>query len=156
MPACARNETQRAVTSVVGERDVVQVEMRVLRLERAPAAVEHAAAVRLHPDDPFAGARDRLGIGGLVIPVQQHRHHGGVVHVGVVRVFVLERPTARPQAGTTHRPVAGNVQNLTIRQPAAGVIVRDARLRHGVAGERGVPNRRQTGLAVGTGFVYNQ
>ena len=46
--------------------------------------------------------------------------HGGVVHVRVVRVGVLERPAAGPQSGPAHRPVADHVEDLPLAQPGAG------------------------------------
>ena len=97
---------------MIGERNVIEVEMGVLRLERAPAAVEAAAAIRLHADDPLARPVDRVRIGRIAVAVQQHADDGGIVHIRVMRVFILKRPAARPQPGAAHRPVAGNVQDL--------------------------------------------
>ena len=101
-------------SAMIGERDVVQIEMRVLRLERAPAAVG-----RLHADDPFACPRDRLGMRRIAVAMQQHADHRRVVDIRVVRIGVLERPPARPQPGPAHRPVADHVQDLPLAQPGA-------------------------------------
>ena len=92
----------------------------------------------------IASACDRIAI-----PVQQHADYGGVVHIGIVRVVVLEGPAAGTQTGAAHRPVADDVGNLQWPQPVAGGIGRNASLSQGVAGETGVPDRRQTRLAVG-------
>ena len=99
---------------MVGERDVVQVEMRVLRLERAPATVG-----RLHADDPFARPLDRLEMRQIAIAMQQHADDGGVIDIGVMRIGILECPAARPQSWPTHRPVADHIQDLPLAQPRA-------------------------------------
>src|SRR6185312_16943423 len=82
-----RRVEQRAV---IGERDVVQGIMRVVGVERAPAAV-----LALHADDPLAGAVDRLAVARAVEAVEREADRGGVVDIGVMRVLVLEGPAAR-------------------------------------------------------------
>jgi hypothetical protein len=140
---------------VVGERDVVQVMVRVVGLERAPAA-----AAALHADDPFAGAGD-----GGVVPVRhgprfevrravhRHRHDGRVVDVGIAGVFVLECPAARTHAGPARRPVAGRVEDLQRQQPVEAASRRvdgrgHARFQQRMAHQRRVPHGRQAGLAI--------
>ncbi len=44
---------------MVGERNVVEMEMRVVRVEGAPAAV-----AALHAERPFLRPRQILGVGG--------------------------------------------------------------------------------------------
>ena len=129
---------------MIGKRDVVEIKVRVLRIERAPAAVGG-----LHADDPVARTSNRIGVGGVTVPVQQHADHSGVVDIGVVRVFVLECPAARREAGPSHAPVARDVVDLPLDKPGAGAIGLDARLGQRVSGQAGVPDRRQAGLAPG-------
>ena len=87
---------------MVGKGDVVEVEVGVLRLERAPAAVQFAAS-----DDcmPMIHSRARSiawAHAGIAVAMQQHADHGGVVHIRIVRVGVLERPAAGAQSSPAH------------------------------------------------------
>ena len=133
---------------MIRERNVIEVEMRVLRLERAPAAVEFSAAPGLHADDPFAGAGDGLAVRRIAAAMQEHGDDGGIVHIGIMRVFVLERPSARPQTGTADSPIAGEGGDLFFQQPLAGGLDVPSGLDHRMTGEAGVPDGRQAGLAV--------
>ena len=85
--------------------------------------------------------------------MQQHGDHGGVVHVRIVRVGVLERPTAGGSLRAEPGPVAFEVGDLTLGQPVArggaGGRARSLGFHDGMAGERGVPDRGQARLAVG-------
>ena len=138
-----RRIQQRAV---IGERDVVQVEMRVLRLERAPAAVGG-----LHADDPLARSRDRLGI------TRDRRCDAAACR----RPRCRRRPgNADWRTGTPSRPAAARAAAPPSRRPRRGsarsrsqahaACVSRAGLGHRVAGQPGVPDRRQAGLAIGT------
>ncbi len=141
----ARRVEQRAV---IGERDVIEIEMHVVGVERAPPAV-----AALHAEDPFLGAVDRLAVAGPVEAVERQGNRGGVVEIGVMRVGVLERPAARPQPGTGRGPVADRVEHLLVGEPVDRAADRRrkprvADLHQRVAGERAVPHRREAGLAV--------
>ncbi len=137
---------------MVGERNVVQVVLRVFRLERTPAAV-----AALHADHPFArpryGFAIDLGMRERRRAMHGHDHHRRVVDVRVVVVVVLECPTARPHIRTARNPVAAHVENLQRtqpREPALGGLLgmRLASFEQRVRHERGVPDRRQTRLAI--------
>ena len=144
--------------AVVGEGDVVQVELGVFRFECAPAAV-----AALHADDPGSGALDGVRVGGVAVAVQQHADDGGVVHVGVVGVVVLERPAAGLDIGAADSPVAFQVEDLAFGQPGAGGLHGFGGQRgavggfgHGVAGQAGIPDWRDAGLAIGFGAVIDE
>ena len=141
---------------MIGERNVIEIMIGVVGVESGPCAVSALQSL-----DPFARARDRLGMSvrgaahaAAIGAVHRHRHHGGVVGVGIMRVGVLERPAARPDVRTPGGPVALDVEDLERLEP---VERRPHRLGAGVAagfeqrvgGERGVPDRRQAGLAIG-------
>src|SRR6185436_16351838 len=94
-------------------------------IERTPAAV-----LALHAKDPFARARDRLAVASLTFQIlgaiHRHRDHGSV----------------------------GDVENLLLPEPFKALV--DLRQRalaayfqKRMAGEPGVPDRREAGLAVG-------
>ena len=108
-----RRIEQRAV---IGERDVVEIVIFVVGVERAPGAV-----LALHADDPFARARDRgvvvLAAGQVLHAVHRHGDDGGVVDVGIMRVGVLEGPAARADVGPPRDPVAADVEDLLRHQP---------------------------------------
>src|SRR5208282_380552 len=115
------------------------------------------AALTLQSLDPFARARDRLGmsVGARaqappIRAVHRHRHYGGVVEVGIMRVGVLEGPAARPNIRTSRGPIALHVEDLErlepIERPYRGGPRVAARLHQRVSGERGVPDRRQARL----------
>ena len=80
---------------MVGERNIVEVVVAVIDVERAPAAIP-----ALHALDPFAPSRDRavetIRAGRLLGAIHRHHDDGGVVEIGIVRVGVLEGPSARP------------------------------------------------------------
>ena len=60
------------------------------------------------------GAR---GQAAAIRAVHRHRHDGGVVEIGIMRVGVLEGPAARPDVGTPSGPVALHVEDLERLQP---------------------------------------
>ncbi len=71
-----------------------------------------------------------------------------------MRVGVLEGPAARPDVGTPSGPVALHVEDLERLEPVERRLYRrrprvPARLHQRMSGERGVPDRRKAGLAVG-------
>ncbi len=131
---------------VVGERDVVEVKMSVVGVERAPAAIP-----ALHPDHPGAGTLDRVRVGRIAIAVQQHPDHGGVVHIRVMIVVVLKSPAPRRRIRPRRRPVADRVGDLPLAKPGTcrihARVGGTLRLGHGMTRETRVPDRRQAGLA---------
>ena len=91
---------------MIGERNIVEVVVAVVGVERAPATVP-----RLQPDGPFGAARDRLVVprpDAATSAVERADDGGGVVKVRVVRVVVLERPAAGAQIGGIVGPVAAD------------------------------------------------
>ena len=111
-----RRIEQRAV---IGERNVVEVVVDIVGIERRPAAIAALQAL-----DPFDAARDGLIVGAAacagLAPRAVHRHDddGGVVEIGVVRIAVLERPAAGTHVGPPLAPVALRVELLQRFQPA--------------------------------------
>ena len=86
--------------------------------------------------------------------VQRTQDRGGVIDVRVVVVAVLEGPAAGTHAGPRSGPVADHIQDCrSAIQSSARRIVRrgprGARFHQGMAGQRGVPERRETRLDVG-------
>ncbi len=146
-----RRIEQRAV---VGERDVVEVVFEVVDVEGGPAAVAALQAL-----DPLAAARNRLHRSPwLPMParaVHRHHHHGGVVEIGIVVVVVLERPAARTDIGAfaAQSPLRSSTcLGFSQSRPCSIVSERclvAAGFRQRVAGQRGVPHRRDAGLAIG-------
>ena len=113
---------------------------RAMAGECASGALRHAAAI---------GA------------VHRHRHHRGVVGVGIMRIGVLERPAPGPNIRTSDRPVALDVEDLERRQPVERRPHRLAaslatRFQQRMGGERGIPDRRQAGLAIGLVLADNE
>ncbi len=138
---------------MVRERDVVEIVFKIVGIERRKAAV-----AALHALDPLAAARDRLVVFIAAIvaayPVHRHDHDSGIIEIGIVGVGVLERPSARPHVRTFHGPVTLENELLLRKQPVealAGVVqrLRPAGLEQRVTGQRGIPDRRYAGLAVG-------
>ena len=122
---------------MIGERDVVEIVVLVVGIERAPGAV-----LALHADDPFPRPGDRaaeVGLGAQALhAIHRHHHHGGVVDVRIVRIGVLERPAAGADIGPPRDPVAFDIQDLlaapAIRGPCAPASApgrRPLRARHG-------------------------
>ena len=101
-----RRIEQRAM---IGEGNVVEIVIGVVGIEGAPAAV-----AALHAHDPFRGSVDGAAIAGAVEAVERHRHHGGVVDIGIMRVGVLEGPAAGPHTRPPRRPVADDVEHLAL------------------------------------------
>ena len=141
---------------MVRKWDVIEVVELVVGIERAPGAVP-----ALHAVDPFLGAGDRRAeiaarICAVLRAVHRHHHHRGVVDIGIVRIGVLERPAARPHVRPPRDPVALHVQNLLGHQPVqrlAGLRQRAfvTGFQERVAGEPGIPDRRDAGPRGGTG-----
>ena len=76
-------------------------------------------------------------------------------------VVVLERPAAGTHVGPLHRPVALDVQHLLRQQPVEALLGLPssrfaAGLEQRVAGQRGVPHRRDAGLAIGLVLADHQ
>ena len=148
-----RRIEQRAV---IGEGDVVEIVISVIGVERAPAAVAALQAL-----DPFARPRDRRRIMLPGCAIHRHDDDRGVVDVGIMRVGVLERPSARPHVRTPHRPVALDVEHLqrfqpfeTLQRGAFGLGA--AGFEQCMGDERGVPHRRDAGLAIGLVVMNNE
>ena len=113
----------------------------------------------LQADDPFRAAVDGLVVARAAASraraVHRHDHHGGVVEVGIVGVAVLEgpaagahvRPLARPSRPSRPAPAAAAASPgrapRRARRLARRVSIRAWR------DQRGVPHRRDAGLAVG-------
>ena len=130
---------------MVGEGDLVQVGVGVVDVKRRPTAV-----ARLHAEDPFRRALDRLGVARLAAPVHRPRDDRRVVDVGVVVVAELERPAAAAQLRPGQAPVPRLVEQLALAQPVeAAQHVRvghvPGRLLQREGGEPGVPGRRAAG-----------
>ncbi len=75
---------------MVGERNIVETVLGVFGIEGAPAAI-----LALHAQNPPRGTLDGATMATRIGSVQRHDDDGGVVHIRVVVVFVLERPAAR-------------------------------------------------------------
>ena len=136
---------------MIGERQIVEILLVVVGVERAPAA-----APALHPLDPFAATSDRFDIARAIVAggtVHRHHHDRGVVGVGIEIVGILKRPAAGPEPRALVGPIADDIEHLARAQPVEGaggapdrVVAAD--LEHGVRGERGVPDRRHARLAI--------
>ena len=145
---------------MIGERNIVEVQVVVVGIEGAPAAV-----ATLQAADPFTPAVDRrlepLVAKTALRPVHRHDHDGGVIEVGVMRVGILERPSAGTHVRPVGDPVAGQVEHLQGLQPVqsgSGAFDRwlGANLEQRLAHERGVPHRRHAGLAIGFVRLHDQ
>src|SRR2546425_10922704 len=101
--------------AVVGEGDVVEVQLVVVRVERGPATVsalhaeEPAEPALLGRSHPFEAAH----------LLERHQHHRAVVEVGIEVVGVLERPAARLYPPSPCLPVA-RYEDLAFEQPLGG------------------------------------
>ena len=120
----------------------------IVGIERAPATV-----AALHSLDPFQRSSDRFGEGRAICAIHRHGHDGGVVEVGIISVFILERPAAGAKAGALVGPVADDIEHLALAQPVerlsrSSLRILAADFEHRVRGERGVPHRRNARLAV--------
>ena len=147
-----RRVEQRAV---IGEGDVVEVVMGVVSIKGAPAA-----ALALHANGPVRRALDglvgarRRGAGGTAMAVHGQHHHGGVIHIGVMRVLVLEGPAARLEMRPLPGPVAAHLGDLAGQKPfdaAADRLLglRPAGLEQRMRHEGSVPDWREAGLDIG-------
>ncbi len=148
----ARRIEQRAV---IGEGDVVEIVVGVVDIEGSPAAI-----AALHADEPFRRAGDRFAIFRSVQPVERQCHHRSIVEIGVMRIGVLERPTAGPKPGPRHGPIAGEIGHLAAQQPFEAAPRRFARgtsgLEQGMRSKPGVPDRGEAGLAVAASRLQHQ
>ena len=137
---------------MVGERDVVEEFAGIVGIERAPAAV-----ARLQALDPFAGAGDRRVEGSrrafLLRALHAHDDDGGVVEIGIMRIGILEGPAAGPHSRALECPVALDRQLLQREQPIepalCGRDIAATGFEQRVGSQRGVPDRRNAGLAIG-------
>ena len=141
-----RGVEQRAV---IGERDVVQIVVRVVGIKRSPAAIS-----ALHPDDPLGRAINGPAIPCSVETVESKGDHGSVVKIRIIRVFVLKSPAAGSHFGAGRPPIPDPLQHLLglepIECPPDGRCeARVFDLHKRVTGEGGVPHRRKTRLAIG-------
>ena len=127
----------------VAERELVEPERLVVRVEGAPAA-----AARLHPGRPREAAVD--GVAPAVAAAQGERDHCGVVDVGIEIVLELEGPAAGRELGAAHGPVAAHGDLLVLeplgRAHERGVLGAETRVAQRQHGEAGVPDRRLAGL----------
>ncbi len=145
---------------MIGERNVVEIIFEIVDVEGGPAAI-----AALHALDPFAAAGDRdiifRALRGAPRAIHRHHHDGGVVEVGIIGVVVLEGPAAGANIRPLHRPVALDVQHLLRQQPVQPLFRRRQRLLaagfdQGMTGQRGVPHRRNAGLAIGLVLADHQ
>src|SRR5258708_25496155 len=139
---------------MVCKGNVVEVVLAVVRVEGSPTAVGTLKAL-----NPLAPSFDGLDIVAsdrriFVRAVEGHDDDGRVVEVGIVCVVVLECPPARPNAAPFFFPVSLDVEYLATLKPIESL--RNAKLRLAIAGlqqrvtsERGVPDGRNAGLAIG-------
>ncbi len=101
---------------MVGERDVVEVIIFVVGVEGAPGTI-----LALHPQNPFAGARQRSievpPPGQILQPIHRHGDDGGVIDVRIVRIGVLKGPAAGTKIGPSRDPVAAHVEDLFRGEP---------------------------------------
>ena len=129
---------------MIGERQIVEIVLVVIRIERAPAAI-----VTLQAFDPFAGAGYGLIVRAAAParrPVHRHDNNCGIVEVRVIVVVVLEGPAAWPDIGALVGPVPCDIEHLPRPQPverAVGAFHRRfaADFQHGMGGKRGIPDR---------------
>src|ERR1700730_15556632 len=133
---------------MIGEWDVVEVLMRVVRIECSPPTT-----ATLHSHNPFSRPLDRNADLACRCPIHCHHHNRGVVDIGVVRIGVLKGPAAGPDIRPTCRPITSEVEDLLGYEPLKRLPDRPAdallpNLEQGVAGQRSVPDRGYTGLAV--------
>ena len=147
--------------AMIGERNVVEVIIFVLGIERAPSPIG-----TLHSQNPCARRLNRL-TEIPVVPVHAlgavhcHHHDRRVVNVGIMGIRVLERPAAGIEMRSSRAPIALDVQNLSGGEP--GKTLADlvdgaigAGFQQGMTGEPGIPNRRHAGLAIGFVIVDDQ
>ena len=145
---------------MIGKRDIVEIIVFVIRIERAPSAV-----FALHPQNPFACHGNRRTEVALRVQalraIHRHHHHRRVVDIGIVRIGVLEGPAAGPDIGPPRDPIAFDIEDLLRRQPLQtfahlryGLIA--AALEQAVTGERRIPNRRNARLAIGLVLVHDE
>ena len=92
--------------AVVGERNVVEIVVFVVGVERAPAAVPALQVRGSIPARARSRGDDRSSASTLSRAIHRQRHHGGVVDVGIMRVGVLERPAAGAHMRPPRDPVA--------------------------------------------------
>ena len=93
--------------------------------------------------------------------IHRHHHDRGVVEVGIIGIVVLEGPAAGAHVRPLHRPVALDVQHLPRLQPVEALLGRRQRLlaaglEQRMTGQRGVPHRRDAGLAIGLVLADHQ
>ena len=87
--------------------------------------------------------------------------HCGIVEIRIEVIRELKRPSAAGEMGTSHAPVARFIEQLLGLQPierahrcgARGLVTG---FLHGEGGERGIPNRRDAGLAISAGGTHHQ
>ena len=86
--------------------------------------------------------------------VERHDDDGGIVEIGIMRVAILEGPATGADVGPALGPVALHLELLQWQQPVEPAERRRfgfgaAGFEQRVRGERGIPHRRDTGLAIG-------
>src|SRR5258706_13744965 len=98
---------------MIGKGNIVEIVVRVVCVEGAPAAISTLQAL-----DPFAPALDRFGdiavrCCALLRAIQRHYHDGGVVEIRIVGIVVLERPAAPADAAALLLPIASHIEQLS-------------------------------------------
>src|SRR6266571_9499944 len=133
---------------MICEWHIFEPRRRHVFIERSPAAIV-ALETKQPIDRPAEKAVERLSI---LRPneTKPHEHHGGVVHVWIINVVVLESPAARLPMRIVHGPVAANPHFL-LDQPIGRLLQRwmlrrQTRLGQGDHIDGSVPNRREARL----------
>ena len=139
---------------MIGKGNVVEVGIGIVGIEGTPAATP-----ALQPLHPLIARAEIARVvtrrnACLLRPVHRHRHHAGVVQVGIMVVAVLEGPASRPHIGLFLCPVALHIENLQRRQPGksarhGGIGPRRPGFHQRVGDQGGVPHRRDARLAIG-------
>ena len=130
---------------VVGEGDVFEDGAVAGAVEGGPAAI-----IILHGEEPVDGAFDGGLRGSAAGALEGHRHHGGVVDVGVVGVGVFEEPAGGFDVGGVFGPVGGGAAFFG-EEPVDGGggdggVFGEAGFGEGVEGDAGVPDGGEAGL----------
>ncbi len=127
---------------MIGEGNVVEIVVRVVGVEGAPAAV-----LALHADDPFGGALDRLIVALVIGAVKQQgppppcrrRRDSDRCGIGTPSRPAAGRAAARPSRPRRRESDARRASRQALSQ--ARVVRRHARFEQGEAREPRVPDR---------------
>src|ERR1700737_1326640 len=97
--------------------------MCVFGFESSPPAI-----TTLHADHPFGSASHRIAIIDFGIhgarAMHGYCHHRRIVDIGVMRIGILESPTARSPVRTAYDPLAAGGEDLQRTQPFKAALCR--------------------------------